>query len=140
MPIIDDVCPKLLSGVEFPEGVVLETRRKDDSRLQCHWHLALVDRGTVLTSRTVACPEGITRATVLDLCREHAVPCEERDLTLTEVYRADELFCTGTMGELAPVLKVDGRTIGTGRTGPVTQRLMRHFAELTSHAGERIVD
>jgi PAS domain S-box-containing protein len=47
MPMIDEVCPKLLSGVEFPEGVVLETRRKDDSRLQCHWHLALVDRGTV---------------------------------------------------------------------------------------------
>ncbi|HEY0684343.1 MAG TPA: response regulator [Steroidobacter sp.] len=46
MPIIDEVCPKLLSGVEFPEGVVLETRRKDHSRLQCHWRLALVDRGT----------------------------------------------------------------------------------------------
>jgi PAS domain S-box-containing protein len=46
MPIIDDVCPKLLSGVEFPAGMVLETRRKDASVLQCHWHLALVDRGT----------------------------------------------------------------------------------------------
>ena len=46
MPMIDEVCPKLLSGVEFPDGVVLETRRKDDSRMQCHWHLALVDRGT----------------------------------------------------------------------------------------------
>jgi PAS domain S-box-containing protein len=46
MPAINDVCPKLLSGVEYPEGVVFETRRKDDSRMQCHWHLALVDRGT----------------------------------------------------------------------------------------------
>lgn len=46
MPAIDEVCPKLLSGVEFPEGVVLETRRKDGSRMQCHWHLALADRGT----------------------------------------------------------------------------------------------
>lgn len=46
MPMIDEVCPKLLSGVEFPDGVVLETRRKDGSRMQCHWHLALVDRGT----------------------------------------------------------------------------------------------
>ncbi len=46
MPIIDEVCPKLLAGVEYPEGVVLETRRKDDSRMHCHWHLALVDRGT----------------------------------------------------------------------------------------------
>jgi PAS domain S-box-containing protein len=46
MPIIDEVCPKLLSGVEFPDGVTLETRRKDGTQLQCHWHLALVDRGT----------------------------------------------------------------------------------------------
>lgn len=46
MPIIDEVCPKLLAGIEYPEGVVIETRRKDDSRMQCHWHLALVDRGT----------------------------------------------------------------------------------------------
>jgi PAS domain S-box-containing protein len=46
LPIIDEVCPKLLAGVEYPDGVVLETRRKDDSRMQCHWHLALVDRGT----------------------------------------------------------------------------------------------
>lgn len=46
MPIIDELCPKLLGGVDYPDGVVLETRRKDGSRLQCHWHLALVDRGT----------------------------------------------------------------------------------------------
>jgi PAS domain S-box-containing protein len=46
MPAINELCPQLLAGVEYPDGVVLETRRKDDSRLQCHWHLALVDRGT----------------------------------------------------------------------------------------------
>jgi PAS domain S-box-containing protein len=46
MPAIEELCPKLLAGVEYPEGVVLDTRRKDGSRLQCHWHLALVDRGT----------------------------------------------------------------------------------------------
>ncbi len=46
MPIIDEVCPRLLSGIEYPDGVTLETRRKDGSQMQCHWHLALVDRGT----------------------------------------------------------------------------------------------
>ena len=46
MPAIEEVCPKLLAGVEYPEGVVLETRRQDGSVLLCHWHLALVDRGT----------------------------------------------------------------------------------------------
>src|SRR3954447_18969355 len=78
-------------------------------------HLFLVDGGIVLTPRTVACPEGITRATVLHLCREHAIPYSECDLSLTEVYRAGEMFCSGSMGELAPVVSVDGRPIGDGQ-------------------------
>src|SRR5687767_10325012 len=58
-------------------------------------HLFLVDDGVVLTPRTVACPEGITRATVISLCEENGIVCDERDLSLTELYRADEVFCTG---------------------------------------------
>lgn len=102
-------------------------------------HVFLVDRGEVVTSRLVACPEGITRATVLDLCRTHHIPFSERDLSLTEVYRADEMFCTGTMGELAAVTDVDGRTIGTGKLGPTTNRLSGLFAELTQTQGVAIV-
>src|SRR3954452_12154674 len=66
-------------------------------------HLFLVARGTVVTPTTNACPEGITRATVLELCRKNAVPTEVRDVSLAEFHRADEVFCTGTMGELVPV-------------------------------------
>ncbi len=55
-------------------------------------HVFVVHRGEVLTSRLVACPEGITRAAVLELCRRHGIPHGERDLSLTEVYRADEVF------------------------------------------------
>jgi branched-chain amino acid aminotransferase len=98
-------------------------------------HVFVVYRGSVLTSRLVACPEGITRATVLDLCRTHEIPHEERDLSLTELYRADEVFCTGTLGELVPVIKVDGRTIGAGAHGLMTQRLTRLFRELTEREG-----
>src|SRR6516165_6199082 len=90
-------------------------------------HLFIVHQGTVLTSHTVACPEGITRATVLEICRTNSIPHHERDISLTEVYRSDEMFCTGTMGELAPVIKVDGRVIGDGRLGPMTTRLMELF-------------
>ena len=75
----------------------------------------------------------------MDLCRTHGIPHAERDLSLTEVYRADEMFCTGTMGELAAVIDVDGRTIGTGQLGPVTQRLSERFAELTRTEGARLV-
>lgn len=98
-------------------------------------HVFLVQRGTVLTSRAVACPEGITRATVLQLCGDHHIPCHERDISLTEVYRADEVFCTGTLGELTPVKAVDGRPIGTRVPGPITQRLSALFAELTGREG-----
>src|SRR5207247_58138 len=71
-------------------------------------HVFVVRAGTVLTSHESACPEGITRGTVLEICRAHAIPHREKDLSLTEVYRGDEVFCTGTMGELTPVLCVDG--------------------------------
>ncbi len=102
-------------------------------------HVFIVDHGEVITSRLVACPEGITRATVLDLCRLHNIPHSERDLSLTEVYRADEMFCTGTMGELAAVVDVDGRVIGDGILGPMTRRLSELFAELTRTEGVRLI-
>ncbi len=101
-------------------------------------HVFIVERGVVRTSRLVACPEGITRAVVLGLCRDHGIPHGEADLTLTELYRAEECFCTGTMGELAPVLRVDGRPIGDGRPGAITSRLSAMFKSLTETEGEPI--
>lgn len=103
-------------------------------------HVFIVDHGAVITSRPVACPEGITRATVLVLCRRFEIPHAERDFTLTEVYRADEMFCTGTMGELAAVTQVDGRTIGDGQVGEMTKRLGGLFRALTEREGERVVE
>lgn len=102
-------------------------------------HVFLVRRGTVLTSRPIACPEGITRSTVIGLCQLHGIPCREEDLSLTDVYRAEEMFCTGTMGEIASVIQVDGRTIGNGEFGPVTQRLSELFAQLTASDGVTVV-
>ena len=102
-------------------------------------HLFVVDRGCVLTSRTVACPEGITRATVLELCERNQIPHRVTDLSLTEVYRADEAFCTGTMGELAAVTRVDGRRIGSGETGPMTRQLGDLFADEVSRGGTPVL-
>lgn len=102
-------------------------------------HVFIVSERTVVTPRTVACPEGITRAAVLDLCAAHGIPADVRDLSTTEVYRADEMFTTGTMGELVPVVAVDGRPVGDGRPGPVTGRLIELFLSLTQREGYRIV-
>jgi branched-chain amino acid aminotransferase len=103
-------------------------------------NLFLVERGAVATPRTVACPEGITRAAVLELCAAHGIGHEVRDLSLTEFYRADEAFCTGTMGELAPIASIDGRPIGTSGNWPLTRRLVDLFAALTAASGHRVVD
>ncbi len=103
-------------------------------------HLFVVHGAIVSTPTVAACPEGITRATVLDICRSEKIPHEVRDIALTEMYRADEVFCTGTMGELAGVTKVDGRTIGTGETGPMTARLSALYAKRTAAGGTRVGD
>jgi branched-chain amino acid aminotransferase len=102
-------------------------------------HIFLVSQGVVRTPHVAACPEGITRSVVLRICRERKLPYEVCDLSLTEVYRADEMFCTGTMGELAAVVEVDSRKIGDGKSGPVTAQLSGFFRELTQVEGERLV-
>jgi len=103
-------------------------------------HVFLVEDGRLRTPTLAACPEGITRATVLALCRAQGIETEVCDLSLTELYRADEVFCTGTMGELAAVTEVDGRPIGNGEVGPVTRRLSALYAEQTATSGTRVVD
>jgi branched-chain amino acid aminotransferase len=102
-------------------------------------HVFVVEGGHLATPHTVACPEGITRATVLDLCRDNDIPCEVRDLSLTEVYRADEMFCSGTMGELAAITSVDGRKIGSGEPGPLTSSLSEMYKEETERGGDQVL-
>jgi branched-chain amino acid aminotransferase len=103
-------------------------------------HVFFVADGAVLTPYAVACPEGITRSVVLQLCREHGMPCREGDFSLAELYRADEAFCTGTMGELTPIVEVDGRTIGRSDIRPLLKQLTVYFRELTASTGEVVVD
>jgi branched-chain amino acid aminotransferase len=102
-------------------------------------HLFFVLGGVLCTPTTRACPEGITRATVLRLAERAGVPAEVGDFPLTRLYSAAEAFVTGTMGELTPVLAVDGRRIGAGQPGPLTKQLSAAFAELTSTSGTRVV-
>ncbi|MFN2622326.1 MAG: aminotransferase class IV [Chthoniobacterales bacterium] len=102
-------------------------------------HVFAVRASRVFTPRVLACPEGITRATVLEICEANAITCEERDLKVDDFYRADEMFCTGTMGELAGVIRLDDRAIGNGEIGPMTRRLSELFAARTAAEGELIL-
>jgi branched-chain amino acid aminotransferase group I len=99
-------------------------------------NIFLVKKGQVLTPSADACLPGITRALVLDLCRRNEIPALEKNLSMTEVYNADEMFTTGTMGELTPVLEVDRRSIGTGAAGPMTKRLQQLHGQWVRAHGE----
>jgi branched-chain amino acid aminotransferase len=102
-------------------------------------HLFLVAGGRLGTPAPRACPEGITRAAVLELAAEAGLPCDVGDLSVSQFHAAAEVFVTGTMGGLTPVIRIDGRPIGDGRPGPVTGRLIAMFAGLTARTGTQVV-
>ena len=99
----------------------------------------IVRKGDLATSRVVACPEGITRATVIEICAAEKIRCVETDLSPVDIYGADEMFCTGTMGELAGVIQLDNRLIGDGKVGPITKRLSDLYAQRTATEGVQVV-
>jgi branched-chain amino acid aminotransferase len=96
--------------------------------------------GDLATSHVVACPEGITRATVMEICAAEKIRCIETDLSVVDVYGANEMFCTGTMGELAAVTRLDNRQIGDGKVGPMTKRLSELYAKRTATEGVQVVE
>ena len=94
-------------------------------------NIFMVKNRQVLTPHADSCLPGLTRQMILRICSEEGIPALERNLSLTELYTADEAFTSGTMGELTPVLEADGRIIGDGSAGSVTKRLQelhRKFA------------
>ncbi len=81
---------------------------------------------------------GITRQTVLDLAEESGLKVSEPNLTRYDLFNADECFITGTAAEIVPVVKIDGRVVGTGKPGPVTRQLEDDYHALTKVSGEPI--
>jgi branched-chain amino acid aminotransferase len=83
---------------------------------------------------------GITREVVMGMARKDGMTVSEPNLTRYDLFIADECFLTGTGAELIPVVKIDGRVIGTGKPGPVTKRLVSEYQALTKSSGEPIYD
>jgi branched-chain amino acid aminotransferase len=92
-------------------------------------HFFIARRGEVWTSSGDYCLAGITRANVLQLCRENGITAREKNFSLTETYSADEAFVTGTYAGIAPVTEIDGRRISAGR-GAMVERLQRLYLQL----------
>lgn len=97
-----------------------------------------IRRGMVYTPYADYCLPGITRQLVIDLCRKNKIPCREKRLSLTEFYTADEVFTTGTMGELTRVAEVDGRAIVNKHDSNVLDRIKTLFRAETRAAGTPI--
>ncbi len=98
-------------------------------------NLFIVRDEIVQTPHADSCLPGLTRKMILDICNERGIRTAERRLSLTDVYTADEVFTSGTMGELTPVLEADGRVIGDGAAGPVTNRLQSLHREYAFETG-----
>ena len=90
----------------------------------------IVRKGEVWTSTGDYCMNGITRQKVIDLCRANGIPVFERNFSLVDTYDADEAFLTGTFGAQTPVDEIDGRVIGTGALGPMTERIRALYRDL----------
>jgi len=93
-------------------------------------HFFIVRKGEVWTSTGDYCLGGITRANVIALCRQNGIPCFEKNFSLSQVYSADEAFCTGTFAGVVPVRDIDGRQIGDALPGPMVLRLQQLYREL----------
>ncbi len=99
-------------------------------------NIFVVRDGAVVTPPlTAGALDGITRGVVIEICRELNIPIHERDLTRHEIFVADECFLTGTAAEVIAAVKLDQRLIGNGKPGPITQRVIARFRELTQTTG-----
>lgn len=101
-------------------------------------NIFFVRRGEVFTPHADSCLPGITRGKVIELCRQHDIALIEKRISISEMYTSEECFVTGTMGELTPVLRIDGRIIGPGKKGEVTGRIKEVYRDLTRSEGVRI--
>lgn len=93
-------------------------------------HFFIVREGEVWTSSGDYCLDGITRRNVIDLCKRNDIPVYEKNFSLMQAYGAEEAFVTGTFAGLTPVVDIDGRTIGEGKRGSMTDRLEELYLQM----------
>jgi branched-chain amino acid aminotransferase len=100
-------------------------------------NLFIVKDGQLIEPEMVSGLTGITRATVIELARDLGLTVAARPLTRDDVYLADEAFFTGTAAEITPIRELDGRAIGAGRRGPVTERIQALFFDVVNGRAEK---
>ncbi|SDI79664.1 D-amino acid aminotransferase [Aliiruegeria lutimaris] len=112
------------------EALMLDVNGFVNTTNACNFFI--VRKGAVWTSTGDYCMNGITRQKVIDICRANSIPVFERNYSLVDTYGADEAFLTGTFGAQTPVGEIDGRQIGSGQMGPMTERLRGLYKDLVT--------
>jgi branched-chain amino acid aminotransferase len=135
--LLNNILAKIQANVAGVDGALMLDHHGFIAELN-DVNIFLVKDGAVFTPYADACLHGITRGLVMDLCEENNIPCYERNLSLTEAYNADEVFATGTMGELTPVTEIDGRKIINRSGKKVLQHLQKLFRDLVPQLCERV--
>ncbi|WP_096786994.1 D-amino acid aminotransferase [Rhodobacter sp. CZR27] len=110
------------------EALMLDVHGFVNTTNACNFFI--VRKGEVWTSTGDYCMNGITRRKVIGICRANGIPVFERNFSLVDTYSADEAFLTGTFGAQTPVGMIDGRVIGSGGMGPMTERLRALYKRL----------
>ncbi len=136
--LLNNILAKIQANVAGVDAAVMLDCQGFVSELN-DTNLFMVKDGAVLTPFPDACLHGITRGLVLEICRSNNIPVEERNLSLTDFYCADEVFTSGTMGELTPIVEMDGRKIINRSEKKVTENIQQHFRTLIPKLSEPLL-
>lgn len=133
--LLNNILAKIQANVAGADAAVMLDDHGFVSELN-DTNLFMIKDGVVMTPFADACLHGITRGLVLEICKTNGIPVEERNLSLTEFYNADEVFACGTMGELTPVTEIDGRKIINRSGKNSAQKIHEHFLNLIPKLSE----
>lgn len=124
--LINNILAKIQSNVAGADAALMLDLYGYASELN-GTNIFMVKNHKLFTPHADACLHGITRGLVIELAHQENIPCLEKNISLTEMYAADEVFCTGTMGELTPIYKIDGREITNDNGSDVMKQLIKAF-------------
>ena len=136
--LLNNILAKIQANVAGADAAVMLDDQGFVSELN-DTNLFMTKDGIVSTPHADSCLHGITRGLVIDICQTNNIPVEERNLSLTEFYNADEVFATGTMGELTPVNEIDGRKIINRKSTALLKSIENHFHALIPKLSEPLL-
>ncbi|NND32216.1 MAG: aminotransferase IV [Saprospiraceae bacterium] len=128
--LINNILAKIQANVSGADAALMLDVHGFASELN-GTNIFMIRNGIVYTPHADACLHGITRGVVIDICNENEIEIVEKNCSLTELYAADEVFCSGSMGELTPINEIDGRRMNQVN-GPLLRQIRSYFEEKIS--------